>query len=303
MSDNEKTFRSGYVTIIGRPNVGKSTLMNRIIGMKIAITSAKPKTTRKRIQTVFTNERGQIVFLDTPGIHKAKNRLGEYMDRIALKTTEDVDLILWLVEPSTFIGAGEREIISQLRDSGKPVILVINKTDTVKNEQLLPCMEAYRKAMDFKEIIPVSALKGTGEQELIDCIIDELPPGPPLFDDETVTDETERQITAEMIREKALRNLSDEIPHGVAVMIESMKERGDIVDIEATIYCERDSHKGIIIGKGGAMLKKIGTEARHDIEDMLEEHVNLKLWVKVKKDWRENEQFMRSLGYDPKDVR
>ena len=299
----DKKFRSGYVTIVGRPNVGKSTLMNRLIGMKIAITSAKPQTTRKRIQTVFTNDDGQIVFLDTPGIHKAKNKLGEYMDMAALKTLEEVDCILWLVEPSTFIGAGEREIAEKLAKAGRPVILVINKTDTVKKEQLLPCISAYKDILEFREIVPVSALKGEGQAELLKCIFDALPEGPAFFDEDTVTDETERNIASEIIREKALRNLNEEVPHGIAVDIDSMKDKGNIVDIDATIYCEKESHKGIVIGSKGAMLKKIGTEARKEIEKMLEKHVNLKLWVKVRKEWRDSEQMMKSFGFNPKDMK
>lgn len=299
----EKKFRSGYVTIVGRPNVGKSTLMNRLIGMKIAITSAKPQTTRKRIQTVFTNDDGQIVFLDTPGIHKAKNRLGEYMDMAALKTLEEVDCILWLVEPSTFIGAGERDIAEKLKKAGKPVILVINKTDTVKKEQLLPCISSYRDILEFRDIVPVSAIKGEGQDELLKCIFDVLPEGPAFFDEDTVTDETERNIASEIIREKALRNLNDEVPHGIAVEIDSMKDTGSIVNIDATIYCEKESHKGIIIGSKGVMLKKIGTQARLEIEKMLDMHVNLKLWVKVRKEWRDSEQMMKSFGFNAKDLK
>ena len=302
MSDNSK-FRSGFVTIVGRPNVGKSTLMNQIVGMKIAITSSKPQTTRKRIQTVFTNDEGQIIFLDTPGIHKAKNRLGEYMDMAAEKTLNEADCILWLVEPSSFIGAGEREIAEKLKKCRQPVILVINKSDTVKREQLLPCINAYKDIVEFREIIPLSALNGDGCDVLISSIISALPEGPALYDEDTVTDETERQITGELIREKALKNLSDEVPHGIAVEVESMKVRGNITDIEATIFCERESHKGIIIGRGGSMLKKIGTEARKDIEELLEMHVNLKLWVKVKKDWRDSESLMKSFGYDQRDLK
>ena len=294
-------FKSGFVTLIGRPNVGKSTLMNCIIGQKIAITSNKPQTTRNRIQTVYTSEEGQIVFLDTPGIQKAKNKLGDYMVTVAEKTLSEVDVILWLVEPSNFIGAGERHIIEQLKKGKTPVILVINKIDTVKKEQLLEYIDTYRKEYDFAEIVPVSALKAENIKELLKCIMKYLPYGPAFYDEDTVTDQPVRQIVAELIREKTLRLLSDEIPHGVAVSIESMKYKKNIVDIEATIFCERDSHKGIIIGKNGVMLKKIGSMARRDIEDLLEKQANLQLWVKVKKDWRDSEFLLKNFGYQEKD--
>lgn len=294
-------FKSGFVTLIGRPNVGKSTLMNCIIGQKIAITSNKPQTTRNRIQTVYTSEEGQIVFLDTPGIHKAKNKLGDYMVTVAEKTLSEVDVILWLVEPSNFIGAGERHIIEQLKKGKTPVILVINKIDTVKKEQLLEYIDTYRKEYDFAEIVPVSALKAENIKELLKCIMKYLPYGPAFYDEDAVTDQPVRQIVAELIREKTLRLLSDEIPHGVAVSIESMKYKKNIVDIEATIFCERDSHKGIIIGKNGAMLKKIGSMARRDIEDLLEKQANLQLWVKVKKDWRDSDFLLKNFGYQEKD--
>ncbi len=301
MSENA-AHKSGFVTLIGRPNVGKSTLMNRLIGQKIAITSNKPQTTRNRIQTVLTTEEGQIVFLDTPGIHKAKNKLGDYMVNVAERTLSEVDVILWLVEPTDYIGAGERHIIEQLKKVKTPVILVINKTDTVKKEEVLRFIDVYRKELDFHEIVPVSALKGNNTDELIKCIFKYLPYGPAFYDEDTITDQPMRQIVAELIREKALRLLEDEIPHGVAVSIESMKEKGRICHIDATIVCERDSHKGIIIGKGGQMLKKIGSQARPEIEDMLEMQVNLQLWVKVKKDWRDSDFLMRNFGYNPKDI-
>ena len=300
----EADKKSGFVTLIGRPNVGKSTLMNRLIGQKIAITSNKPQTTRNKIQTVYTCEQGQIVFLDTPGIHKAKNKLGDYMVNVAQHTLSEVDVILWLVEPSTFIGAGERHIIEQLKKTKTPVILVINKTDTVKREEILTFIDAYRKELDFAEIVPVSALKGDNTQDLIDSIFKYLPYGPMFYDEDTVTDQPQRQIVSELIREQALRCLDEEIPHGIAVSIDKMKWRADdsIVDIDATIVCERDSHKGIIIGKGGSMLKKIGSRARKEIEDLLETQVNLKLWVKVKKDWRDSDFLLKNFGYNAKDI-
>ena len=298
-------FKSGFVTLIGRPNVGKSTLMNHLIGQKIAITSHRPQTTRNRIQTVYTSEEGQIVFVDTPGIHKAKNKLGNYMVRIAERTLTEVDVVLWLVEPTTFIGAGEKHILEQLKKVKTPVILVINKTDKVKKEEVLTFIDAYRKEMEFSEIVPVSALKGDNTDVLISCIMKYLPYGEPFYDEDTVTDQPERQIVAELIREKALRLLSDEIPHGIAVAVDQMKLRHNnknLYDIDATIICERDSHKGIIIGKGGQMLKKIGMAARREIEEMLEMQVNLKLFVKVKKDWRDNEYLLKNFGYHPKDI-
>lgn len=293
-------YKSGFATLIGRPNVGKSTLMNCLIGQKIAITSDKPQTTRNKIQTVYTSEEGQIVFLDTPGIHKAKNKLGKYMVSVAERTLKEVDVVLWLVEPSTFIGAGERHIIEQLKKVNTPVILVINKTDTIKREEVLRFIDAYRKAHDFHEIVPVSALKADNTDVLISCIMKYLPYGEPFYDEDTVTDQPERQIVAELIREKAIRSLEEEIPHGIAVSIESMKFKKTIVNIEATIVCERDSHKGIIIGKGGSMLKKIGSQARKDIEELLEMQVNLQLWVKVKKDWRDSDFLLKNFGYNSK---
>ena len=302
MSEDVKQ-RSGFCALIGRPNVGKSTLMNCIVGQKIAITSCRPQTTRNRIQTVYTCDRGQIVFLDTPGIHKAKSHLGEYMDKVAVRTLDDADVILWLVEPSDFIGAGEHAIIDILRDIKKPVMLVINKIDTVKYNDLLPFMDAYSKEMEFSEIIPVSALKDKGIDELVDSIFKYMPQGVPFYDEETVTDQTMRQISAEIIREKALRCLDEEVPHGIAVTIEQMEMKPDIVNITADIICEKDSHKGIIIGKQGSMLKKIGTMARHDIETMVDNHVNLKLWVKVRKDWRDNDSLLNSLGYRGSDIK
>ena len=293
------------VGLVGFPNVGKSTLMNCLIGQKIAITSSKPQTTRNRIQTVYTSQEGQIVFVDTPGIHKAKNKLGDYMVNIATRSLRDVDVVLWLVEPTNYIGAGEKHIIEQLKGIKTPVILVINKIDTVKKEELFGFIDTYRKEMDFQEIVPVSALKQENTEELIKCIMKYLPYGPAFYDEDTITDQPQRQIVAELIREKALRCLDEEIPHGIAVTIEKMKWRksskGTIVDIEATIICERESHKGIIIGKQGTMLRKIGQSARRDIEEMLEEKVNLQLWVKVRRDWRDSDLLLKNYGYNPKD--
>lgn len=300
----KKSYKSGFVTLIGRPNVGKSTLMNQVIGQKIAITSNKPQTTRNRIQTVYTEENGQIIFLDTPGIHKAKNKLGEYMVTVAERTLNEVDVVLWLVEPTTFIGAGEMHIAETLQKVSTPVILVINKIDTIKKEEMLPVIQKYKDICNFAEIVPVSALNGDNKEALIDAIFKYLQEGPQFFDEDTITDQPERQIVAELVREKALRLLNDEIPHGIAVSIESMKERknGSMMDIQATIICERDSHKGIIIGKKGAMLKNIGMNARKEIENLLDQKVNLQLWVKVRKDWRDSDIYLKNYGYNKTEI-
>ena len=297
----EEKFKSGFAAIIGRPNVGKSTLMNCLIGQKIAITSKKPQTTRNRIQTVYTDpDRGQIVFLDTPGMHQAKNKLGEYMVTAAVNTLHDADVILWLVEPGSYIGAGEKKILQMLEGVSRPVILIINKIDTVEKLNILEYIDVYRKAYDFDEIIPVSALRNLNTQDVLDTVFQYLPYGPMFYDEETVTDQPMRQIVAEIIREKALHALDEEVPHGIAVTVEIMKQRQgkkNLTDIEATIVCERESHKGIIIGKGGAMLKKIGSNARFEIERLIGGRANLKLWVKIRKDWRDSDIQMKNFGY------
>lgn len=295
---SSEKFHCGFAAIVGRTNVGKSTLMNHLVGMKISITSNKPQTTRKRLTTVFTNEKGQIVFVDTPGIHLPHNRLSEYMDNTAYRALSDVDLILFVVEPTSYIGKGERQMIEKIRAAGRPVIIAVNKCDTVDKESIAKAAKVYEKAVGKADTVAVSALKGINIDTLTDLIMEKLPEGPMLYDEETVTDETERDITAEIIREKALRLLKDEVPHGVAVSVTSFKERADgLVDIDADIICEKDSHKGIIIGKGGSMLKKIGTDSRKDIEKLIEAHVNLKLFVKVRRDWRQNPMMLRDLGY------
>ncbi len=329
-------FKTGFITLIGRPNVGKSTLMNHLIGQKIAITSNKPQTTRNRIMTVTTDDDSQMIFLDTPGINDTKNKLGEYMTKAAKSTLEEVDLILLLVEPSTYIGEIEKSIIEELKTVKKPVILVINKIDTVSEDSLSRFEEAYRNEMDFAEVVHVAALKGKNIDGAMSAIKKYLPVGPPFYDEDTITDQPERQITAEIIREKALRLLQDEVPHGIAVTIESMKMRkteapkkkkrhqhppkpgreeaallpeedeydpSGVMDIDATIICEKDSHKGIVIGKGGAMLKKIGSCARKDIEELLGCKVNLQIWVKVRKDWRDDRNQLKSFGYDVRDFK
>lgn len=301
-------MKSGYCALVGRPNVGKSTLMNKLIGQKIAIISDRPQTTRDRIETVYTDERGQIVFVDTPGIHKAKNKLGEYMDTVAERSFSDVDVVLWLVEPTTYIGAGEShiaELLSALNKKKHPVVLVINKSDTIKDSAMIEeVIRNYSARCEFNDIICVSAVTGKNTDELTETIYKYLPEGPMYYDEETVTEIPMRSIAEELIREQMLRLLKDEIPHGVAVVINKFSERRrGLFDIEADIICERDSHKGIIIGKGGAMLKRIGTGARLEIEEQLGAQVNLKLFVKVRKNWRDDEGFIKSFGYDLKKYR
>ena len=289
--------RAGYAAIIGRPNVGKSTLLNHIMEMKLAITSRKPQTTRKRMMTVYTEDRGQIIFLDTPGIHKAKNALGEYMDKAAYGTIKDADCVLWLVEPTKEIDKGEKAIAEALYEANVPVILAINKTDTVKDSVLPEIIDAYKEILDFNSIIPISAKHNLGKEELLSALFNLMPYGDPFYDEETLTDVTEREIVSELIREQILRNTSEEIPHGSAVTIDSMKDNPSGWMIHATIYCEKDSHKGMLIGKGGSMLKKIGTGARLEAEKLLNKKVTLKLWVKVRKDWRNSEKGIRSFGF------
>ncbi len=305
----DKTFKSGFVALIGRTNVGKSTLMNRLIGQKIAITCNKPQTTRTCIRTILTEERGQIIFVDTPGIHRAQTKLGEYMVGAAERTLGEVDLILCMVEPTDHIGAGDRHILDLLsrpeapENGHVPKVLVINKTDTISKEELARLIAMYSLECTFDEVVPVSALKGDNEDVLKDIIFKLLPEGPMYYDEDELTDQPERQIAAELIRESALKALNDEVPHGIAVGIETMRERRKegrgtgFFDIEATIVCERESHKGIIIGKQGSMLKKIGTNARLQIEALLGYRVNLQLFVKVKKDWRNSDFLLKNSGF------
>ncbi|TCK98767.1 GTP-binding protein Era [Natranaerovirga hydrolytica] len=296
-------FKSGFVTLIGRPNVGKSTLMNHLIGQKIAITSNKPQTTRNKIQTILTEERGQVIFIDTPGIHKPSHKLGEYMVNTAEKTFKEVDVVLFLVEPNDFIGKGDSYILEQLQKIKTPVILIINKIDTVKKEELLTIIAKYQKQYDFKEIIPISALQGENTGQLIDILYNYLPEGPQFFPEDMITDQPERHLVSELIREKTLRLLKDEIPHGIAVVIDQMKKRGErnLIDIDATIICEKDSHKRIIIGKQGTMIKEIGTLAREEIEGLLGSKVNLQLWIKIKKNWRDSDFLLNNFGYDKRE--
>ncbi|MBQ4231636.1 MAG: GTPase Era [Lachnospiraceae bacterium] len=296
MNDN---LKSGFVTIIGRPNVGKSTLMNHLIGQKIAITSNKPQTTRNRIQTVYTDERGQIVFLDTPGMNEARNKLGEFMYNVAASSLNEVDVVLWLVEPINYIGRNEKAIVELLKKVKKPIILIMNKVDTVDKEKVKEALEVYKGAVDFVDTVSCSALKAVNLDSVLSAIYKALPYGPMYYDEDTLTDQPMRDIVAEIIREKALRRLNEEVPHGIAVTVDTMKQReSGLYDINATIICEKDSHKGIIIGKNGSMLKRIGSDSRRDIEDLVENKVNLKLWVKVRREWRNNETQLRSFGYN-----
>lgn len=298
------SFKSGFVSIIGRPNVGKSTLMNRLIGEKVAIMSNKPQTTRNRIQTVLTTEEFQAIFIDTPGIHTPKNKLGEFMVKSAITTLNEVDVVFYLVEADPFIGKLDEEIIARLKHIETPVFLCINKIDSVPKETVLETINAYRKVYDFKEIIPISAYEGLNLQAILKTMPVYLPEGPQFFPSDMLTDQPERQIVAEIIREKALHLLDKEIPHGIAVEIETMKRRdkGDVVDIEATIVCERESHKRIIIGKQGQMIKEIGTKARYDIERLLGSKIYLTLWVKIKKNWRDSDFLIKNYGYNGNDL-
>ncbi|EGT3648418.1 GTPase Era [Clostridioides difficile] len=296
-------FKSGFVSIVGRPNVGKSTLMNNVVGEKIAIMSDKPQTTRNTIQAVYTDEEMQIVFLDTPGIHKPKNKLGEFMVKVATEAFKNVDLILFVVDDSKKIGPGDRKIIEDLRSVKTPIILVVNKIDQLdQKDELFDIIKMYDREGIFKEIVPISALKGKNTDTLIKVIQNYLEEGPKYFPDYMITDQPERVLIAELIREKVLHYLNDEIPHGVAVEIEKMKARNDkeIVDVSAVIYCERDSHKGIIIGKNGRKLKGIGKSARQDIELLLGSQINLQLWVKVKENWRNLQNYINNFGYNDK---
>lgn len=298
-------FYSGFVSLIGRPNVGKSTLMNCLIGEKIAITSHKPQTTRNKITSILTKDDFQCVFLDTPGIHKPHHKLGEYMMRAVENTFQEVDMVLFLVEPMDTIPDADKHIIEKLNGLKTPVVLVINKIDTVPDkEKLLGIIDAYRSLYPFQEVVPISASKGTNTEELLTVIRKYLPEGPQYFPSDMVTDQPERQIASEIIREKALYLLQDEIPHGIAVEIMSMKKRPDqnMVDVQALIYCEKDSHKGIIIGKHGSMLKKIGTYARQDMQRLLGSPIFLQIWVKVKKDWRDSDFLLKNFGYDKKNM-
>lgn len=297
-----KKYYSGFVSLIGRPNVGKSTLMNNLIGEKISIISNRPQTTRNKIQSILTNDDFQAIFIDTPGIHTPKSKLGKYMVKSAENTLNGVDIILYLIEPYERINDADMSILERLKEIKTPVFLIINKIDTVQKDLILNVINTYKEVYDFKEIIPISALKNKNCEELLLYIKKYLPEGPQYFPADMITDQPERQLVSELIREKALYLLQEEIPHGIAVEITSMKKRSDkdLIDVDANIYCERETHKGIIIGKNGSMLKKIGSNARHDIERLLGTPINLQIWIKVKKNWRDNDFLLKNFGYDSK---
>lgn len=295
------SFKSGFVTLVGRPNVGKSTLVNKLTGEKISIISSKPQTTRNTIKTVITTKESQIIFIDTPGIHKPKTKLGEYMVNIAEATLNEVDIVLFLVEATdNEPGAGDRRIAEQLAALSTPVFLIINKIDLVKKEKILEIIRNFSGLMDFSAVIPVSALHDEGTNLILKEITKNLPEGPKYFQDDMLTDQPEKNIVAELIREKILQLVSEEVPHGTGVEVISFKERQgkDIIDIEANIYCEKETHKGILIGKEGRMLKKIGSLSRVEIENLLGSKVFLQLWVKVKPDWRNSDNMLKTLGYN-----
>ena len=295
-----ENVKSGFVALIGRPNVGKSTLLNAILGQKVAIMSNKPQTTRNRIHGVHTDERGQIVFLDTPGIHKPKSRLGDYMVKVSMNTLQEVDVVCWIVDVEEEMGPGDRFIADVLKKVETPVFLVVNKIDRVHPERLLPFIDQFRKELEFQEVIPISALNGNNVRTLIEQIYERLPEGPKYYPDDQLTDHPEQFIVSELIREKILHKTHEEVPHSIAVVIEDMEQRDDAkgtVYVQATVYTERPSQKGIIIGKQGKMLKEVGREARQDIERLLGSPVYLDLWVKVKKDWRNEELALRRFGY------
>ena len=291
-------FKSGYVTIIGRPNVGKSTLMNRILGEKLSIVSNKPQTTRNNIQTILTSKEHQIIFVDTPGIHKPKHKLGEYMVNSARDSIKEVDIIIFITNPGEELGRGDKFILESLKDTKTPVFLALNKIDEATKENVAACLAKYSQEFDFKEIIPISALRGKNVDLLIDLMVQNLPEGPMYYPEDMITDVQERFIVSEIVREKALRTLRDEVPHGIAVDVIQMKQaENGTYHIEVDLICEKDSHKGIIIGKNGQSLKKIGETARYELERMLDSKVNIKIWVKVRKEWRDNQVLLRELGY------
>lgn len=299
-----KNFHSGFVSLIGRPNVGKSTLINNFIGEKIAITSNKPQTTRNKIKSILTEDDFQIIFIDTPGIHKSKSKLGNYMVKSAETTLNEVDIVLYLVEPFENIKESDLYIIKKLKGISTPVFLIINKIDKISPEKILSVIDSYKSIYNFAEIIPISALKGKNKEDLLKTIKKYLPEGPKFFPSDMITDQPERHIISEIIREKSLYLLQKEIPHGIAVEVTSMKKRKDkeLIDIQTVLYCEKESHKGIIIGKKGNLLKKIGSNSRYEIERLLGSPINLQIWIKVKKDWRENDFLLKNFGYDLKQL-
>ncbi|WP_238860491.1 MULTISPECIES: GTPase Era [unclassified Clostridium] len=291
-------FKSGFVTIVGRPNVGKSTLLNYIMGEKLSIVSNKPQTTRNNIQTILTGDDYQMIFVDTPGIHKPKHKLGEYMVNSAKESTKDVDLVLFLTNPDEEIGKGDKFILETLRDKKCPVFLVLNKVDESTQDRVAKSLEMYSKEFKFAEIVPISAIKGKNVDVLVELMKKAMPEGPKYYPDDMITDVQEKFVVSEIIREKALRTLRDEVPHGIAVDIIQMKQNEiGTYHIEVDLICEKDSHKGIIIGKNGQTLKRIGENSRYELERFLRSKVNLKIWVKVRKEWRDNQLLLKELGY------
>jgi len=301
---DNKNFKSGFVAIIGRPNVGKSTFMNRIIQEQIAITSPKPQTTRNKIQGIFTDDNRQIIFLDTPGIHKPHNDLDQYMDKAAISALKEVDAVLFMTEAGEKSGPGDKFIIEELKKVKAPVFLILNKIDLISPDEMAPQIDEYKDLMDFAEVIPISASLGNNVEDLMDSLTKHLPEGPKYYDDDQITDHPEYFIVGELIREKILEDTRDEIPHSIAVVVESMNQRSAAgkLQVEANIYVERDSQKPIVIGRGGSMLKNIGIGSRIKIEHLLGEKINLKLWVRVKKNWRDDPAFLASAGYSTKDL-
>ncbi|HLQ83418.1 MAG TPA: GTPase Era [Pseudogracilibacillus sp.] len=293
-----KPFKSGFITIVGRPNVGKSTFLNQAIGEKVSIISDKIQTTRNRIQGILTSEDSQIVFIDTPGVHKPKHRLGDYMVDVSMRTLHDADVVLFFINAKEGYGKGDQFIIDRLKTLDQPIYLVINKVDLINPDDLFPLIDQYKDKCEFEEIIPISALNGNNVQQLLDMVKQHLPEGPKYFDEEQYTDHSTRFMVSELIREKVLHHTEEEIPHSINVIVESMKEDNGKTHINATIVVERDSQKGIVIGKQGKMLKKIGSEARKDIETLIDDKVFLELWVKVQKDWRNKEAMLKQYGFD-----
>lgn len=296
---NFNGFKSGFVSIIGRPNVGKSTFMNKVLGQKVAIMSDKPQTTRNKIQGVYTKDNAQMIFIDTPGIHKPKHQLGEHMMKVARNTLRETEVILFIINAAEEIGRGDEFIIDMLKNTKTPIILVLNKIDLIHPDDLIKQIEVYKDKMDFSDVVPISALQGNNIDRLLSVIESHLPEGPMYYPEDRITDHPEHFIVSELIREKALHKLSQELPHAIGVEVLKMKgdDEGGKVKVEALIYVERESQKGMVIGKGGKMLKEIGREARMDIENLLGSKVYLELWVKVQKDWRNKPTFIRSLGY------
>ncbi|NLI91639.1 MAG: GTPase Era [Peptococcaceae bacterium] len=301
--EGKKEFRSGFVAVIGRPNAGKSTLLNTLLGQKVLIISDKPQTTRNRIQCILTEERGQVIFFDTPGIHKPQHRLGEYMVTAAKSTLRGVDFVVYVVDASVPLGSGDEYVMEIIKESGIPCILALNKIDLLTKDEILIKIAEFSKLIDYKEIIPISAIQAENTAKLLDLIFDALPPGPMYYPEDEVTDQPEKFVVAEMIREKLLHLTREEVPHSLAVIVERMQEKKSLIKIGAVILVERESQKGIVIGKNGNVLKEVGRLAREEIEELLGSKVFLELWVKVRKDWRNQQAHLKEFGYNFDDLR